>query len=129
MDSTINFKILHSNNHNHLEDVHFDDVQFESDFEKFKKIELSSYKQLHSLFLINFNKIEYSDLIITVNDKVKYYVNKFMLASLSDIFNKMFFDSNWCKKESENVNGEDHFINSINLNEEAECEQVFEKYN
>ena len=120
MDSTIDFKIIDPNNH-------LADVQFETDLEKLKQIELSSYKESHSLFLNNFNKREYSDLIIIVNDKVKYYVNKFMLASLSDIFNKMFFDSNWCKKENENVNGNNSFINSINLNEDVECEQVFEK--
>jgi hypothetical protein len=111
-------------------------TEFSEDILRLKQIELDSFKEQKRMFLSNFNRKEFSDVQINVNNKKRFYVNRFLLASLSEIFAKMFFDSNWCRKgvqkeepgesSETKTNDSGHYLR-IDLNEEDECEDVFQR--
>ena len=62
-------------------------------------IKIDSYKNQMKAFQSNFNKEELSDLTLVINKKLIFHVNKFLLASNSTVFYKMFYDPIWIKNK------------------------------
>ena len=115
------------------------------DKEHTEPIKLNAYEEQIKLFSNYFNNKNLSDLVIHVNKKRIYYAHQIILVTCSEVFNTMLCDPNWthCNNNNNNnstnqlspqaessmqANKPDCFKREIHLEEQEECEPVFEKY-
>ena len=87
--------------------------------------DLNTHGDQMKSFAIHFNREELSDTLLSVNENLSFYVNKFLLASCSSVFKKMFYDPNWTDKRT-TTSQQQHVM--FKLVEAENSELVFEKY-
>lgn len=108
------------------------------DKEHAEPIKLNAYEEQIKLFSNYFNNKNLSDLVIYVNKKKIYYAHQIILVTCSEVFNTMLCDPNWTHMNSPNrsppqaetssqANKSAYFKREIHLEEQEECEPVFEK--